>query len=666
MKPRPETHEELKQRAYRAICTRIAQLVLPDEGSVDSRDALVLHNHGVIFLPDVADEPEADIERIEEANGPSLGPMILYRNRQGERSAARARDMILDRRLEVRHIATDHLVRLASTGGKLSRYTQEAISRLVTTIRTEDSWLRSAVDLADTLDDDWQLDCAGFIQSVMLGMDDGWQEYMKSILRPTISSLHKCSPEFVCAGLPVEKLIVLRNRLLNDSMSTDALCNAYLEMFGHVPLGTQYSLSGLLSERDASQGGPFIAEELLAWADRGGTPLARYHTCEALLAMPSRLAAEHQDQISAWFWEAVIPAAELEEPSESHAAWDLTHRLARYFVHYLEVRTPSNAGEPISGMAWWLASRIVAILSATDLSLISFGRQMEETLASTARNVWELACPPMQPTQFRWMTMHGPSPFALSLLSTVSSKSEMDWLMGGAGPGSTKQRVEALARIAVQIANLPLEQSDYRYSADARRILCRAFDSEPDDSTRAQLVAYSQGFDWSMSNSLQQALEALREGDAAAQQLIAHAIRQRVAHGDLSADDLWDVVSGPEWRTEIWRTLDAVAVQAIGIALVDEAARVFPEWAPQLPHLFASLAESREDAEDDRVAMFGLVLKCCCSLNAPSALVRLLRGSNAGRFKPLATNVKGNIESLLPFAGGWAAGRLRGLAVDLL
>lgn len=149
------------------------------------------------------------------------------------------------------------------------------------------------------------------------------------------------------------------------------------------------------------------------------------------------------------------------------------------------------------------------------------------------------------------------------------------------------------------------------------------------------------------------------------QRWVCHAVRQRLSITSLIGDEIWNIVSAEGWRNSVWPKLDPLAVQALGYALTEDAVRRAPEWRPHLPHLLAEVAEQRAASETDRQACFGVLLRASCALNAPSALTRLLRGRSGHRYRPLATAVRDNLEQILPQAGGWAAGRLRSLIVDL-
>lgn len=651
---------EQKQRVLAAYCARIAKLVLPVEGGLDPRDALVLIDCGVLSdeSNDAAKEWGGKWPEVEDH---TIGPLVFYTGEAVEPCVARARDLLLNARIEMRRGAISHLKAIASSYEVMSEYTSQMISQHSDAVLSEDGWRRAAIDLADALDDDWLLNLAGVRQAGPVTVEV-CNKFIIDVLHPTNSTVQRCSPRILCPGLHQNEIESRRIQLIGAEHSIDRFCNDYSESFGHLPLGGEYALGKMLEYHKKPDG----AEQVLQWAARVGTPVARYHACEAILAAEPRLTPAQRDLVSGWFWEVIVPSTSLGQPSEEHATWELMEFLARYYVHYLELRLPSDRSELISAMAWWMASRVVANWSEAGLSARYFVERLSQGSAATMSSIWDLVGPPMQPCMLRWLTTFGPSPWAISLLSAVVNESQMQWLMAGAGPGATVDRVAALTRITVLTANLPLERGSYRYAPDIRRSLCWALEVESDETKRTQLTMLAEGIDWGPYDTLSQTLEAMDERDPFMQSLLAQGVHQRLSNAALDGDTIWAVVSGTEWKSKTWLAIDAVVAHAIGRALVDDAARRRPEWAPQLPHLLAEVAETRSDSEEERLAMFGLVLRACSILNAPSGLIRLMRGRNGHHYRQFAATVKANLEQSLPQAGSWGAGRLRALLVDLL
>lgn len=661
-----DTHD-LERNVLQAYRTRIAKLVLPDEGGCDRRDAMVLIDCDVFSADNDHEnngstEAEGPCFTIDSSDIP-LGPLVFYSDEHGKSCVARARDLLLDERIVMRQGALDHLQAVASVDGMMSQHTRYLIDRNRREVQLEQKWRRASIKIADAIDEDWMFNLAGVHQAVGKELEDFGQEYVDAVLRPSVAAMDRCSPSILCISLNQNEIKAFHEGLLESGGSIDFVCDEYLKTLGHIPFGGEYGLGKTLQAHTTVQA---TSDQLVDWATQVGTPFARYHACEAILTNKLHLSTEQRDLISTWFWEIIIPSTDLGQVSEEHATWKLADCLARYFVHYLEVRLPSDNGEVVSAIAWRLTSKLVTIWKTAELSASSFADQTQTKLGTTAGGVWELVGPPMLPSMLLWMTIFEPSPWAVSVLSAVAREDDMRWLRTGVGPGTTDERVAALTKIAILSANLHLGKTAYRFTEDFRKTLCWAFVIEPDETKRNFARMLTEGIDWSQPDSLSKALESLNNQDPTTQIWYCHAIRQRMATDLLSGDEVWALVSESSWRSTTWLCVDLGAAQALGSALVDFAARRNPEWAPQLQHLFVEIAEERSESEGDRLAFFALLLQACSVLNTSSGLERLLGGRYGHHYRSLASDAKQNVEQVLPHAGGWAAGRLRALLVGML
>jgi hypothetical protein len=662
------------ERVKRAFMGRIARIVLPENGSIDRRDALVLIGADIIRSEPVVDS-EGAVDRlrqaaVDEGAGVPFGPLLFYVGREGGHSVVRVRDLLLDSRQEVRAAAATRLEKTLKLPGLSCRRTRQGFERLRSALlASEDGgWRRAAIALVDAVDDDWLLNVAGVVQSQGRALSEVWSGYVTAALRPSLASVHACSPPTLCTELHGESIDERLRSWQSEHRSPLALTQVYVDELGHLPPVGDRSLGAALSIINSDRSSEGEWEAILDWAENAGSPFARCHVCEAILSLLAGPALQRHPRAAIWFWETALAPKHWEARSSSSVACTLAAQLARYYLHYLEVRLPSDNGAAITAMAWWMTKRMMMAIGDEAERQRSFGTQLAAFYGSTAAEVWELVAPPTAPSYFRWLTAFGPCPWALSLLAAVRSEEDAHWLLSGTGPGTQEERQQAVIAIAMQVANVDLNQDGqpYRVTAGPRRVLGWIAAREPDEERRRMLTGWSKPVDWSESDSLAKSLERINERDEITQRWTCHSIRQRVSVGALSGDDLWAIVSSDHWRAAVWPTLDRVAAQAIGCALVDDALRRRPEWTPQLAHLFAQGAERRSESESDRQAFFGLVLRSSCSLDSRSAMCRLLRGPAGHRFRPLAAVVRGNLEQVLPQAGGWAAGRLRASLVDLL
>lgn len=504
------------ERAQRAFMARIARMVLPDGQGIDRRDAMVLIDCDVI-RPDETEESEDSIDRLRkgptEATSTGLGPLYFYPGESGGQAVVRARDLLLDRRREVRQIAIAHLEKTAESADSMSRPTRKALERL-TPVLTSEGWRGAAIELVDALDNDWLLNLAGMNQCRVPALQELWSEYVNAALRPPIASVQGCSPAILCPSLHQEAMNSCAARLRQGTQSLVALCSEYIETVGHVPVGGDCSLGRTLMARAGEESLSERLRTVLEWAAKSGSPFARYHACEAALSSAAQLSQEQREQVATWFWEAALPAAGTAKPTKSQAAWALAGQLARYYVQYLEVRLPSDHGEAVAAMAWWMTVRLMAVTRGGVGPTRDFGGQLDRVYGAFAAEIWDVVGPPMAPSILRWLTAFGPSPWILSLMSAVESADDVKWLMAGPGPGTQEDRANVLIALAMQIANVPFEEGQYRFTQTARRVLGWAAADELDESKRAVLTAWAEGIDWSPPESLANALEALDQQES--------------------------------------------------------------------------------------------------------------------------------------------------------
>ncbi|MCH7635952.1 MAG: hypothetical protein IIA36_14885, partial [Proteobacteria bacterium] len=232
------------------------------------------------------------------------------------------------------------LEKIAASSELMCSRTKEELERIKRSVLSEDDemWRRAAIELADVIDEDWLLAVAGVRESSHPKMQEMWSDYIKAVLRPSVASVNACSPTTLCPGLHREAISDQVTGLAANQSTVLQLCQSYLETVGHVPLNGECALSQVLSAREAGGPTPSALEEVFDWAEQSENPFARYHACEVAISTAAQLSPEQRDRTATWFWEALCPPSSLEDPTQEHAAWGLAVQLARYYVHYLEVR----------------------------------------------------------------------------------------------------------------------------------------------------------------------------------------------------------------------------------------------------------------------------------------------------------------------------------------
>jgi len=663
---RSTSNNDEAEQALKAYMGGIARLIRPDDGGIDRRDAVVLMHCGAIREEEITTDTEVDRLKAATREERDLGPLLFYPEEDDSRSVIRLRDLILDGRSAVRELAIEHLERMGGVHQTMCRRTIDSVSRLKSGIvrEAQGGWRPDAVELVDAIDDDWLLAVAGVRQSKHSSMGEVWSDHINAALRPTPESINACAPCPMHPTLHASDVEQNLKQLRSNALSLEARCERYVEVLGHLPLAGSLSLRALAWPGEGVNQSETTYREIMQWAMRSNRLESRYHACEVLLPYLVELPSEERGRLCTWFWEMVFASSRASESEGKVSLWDVAEQIARYFVHYLELRVPTSDGDATSAMAWWMTLRLVASFSGDPRH---FARQFDQTYGGLAQQLWELVGPVMTPSVLRWLTLYGPSPWTISVLAAVKNEEQASLLLDGPGQGTRKERVDVLVAIALQTANLPFEQSEGVYPFAARgvqQMVGWIAEQEPEGPRRSMLRGWSDHIDWSPPESLSSALTDIGEKEVAMQRWLCHAIRQRMFTGAVNGDDVWDIVSMESWRSE-WNALDPVAIQAIGSGIIEDAARRRPDWWPRVPHLFAIIAEERIADRSEEEAAFGVLLRACFALHAPSAISRLLRGGAGHHYRPLATAVRGNLERALPAAGGWAAGRIRAVLAEL-
>lgn len=668
--PLADTTEEL-DRSMRSLMIRIAKSALSASVGLAPRDVLSLIESRVLRdeSPQGMNVSVRCLRKATTSSGctDALGPAIACHDDDGKCSVYAVKDLIADPNREVRELVIEYLKRVASSAHSMCSRTRETIHREASAVMSEEGslWREASIRIVDAVSHDWLLNVAGMRQSEYLSTDDLWSHYLDAVLRPSNDEIGQCMPIDLCPEFCNEAML----RTVHDltSAATPSSCvDMYVHSLGHLPLGIDLSMSRTLSVAFSAVQRREVIAAVLGAAEASSNPIFKYHACEAALAMSDDLTAVQFKQVAAWFWDAMLPVAKDRETSEPQAGWTVIGKVARYFVHYLETRLPLNHGEAIASMAWWMAFRVMNAMKVSPTELPSFIQFFDEGYGDDAATTWDLLNPPISVSTLRWLTLHGPSPWALSLVASVRNAEQMKRLLDGPGSGSAEERVYAMVSMGMQIASVPLDQSRLRLSTDCRTRVQWAVLGVEQETERVMLELLSDSIDWSSQEPVKNALDGIGVREVWDQLLLCQCVRRRVATSLLTGEEVWRTVSSDLWRKEVWPTLDLKAVQSLCYTLIDDAVRRLPDWLSQVPHLFVEIAEARSSHEADRKVCFSIVLKACCALNAPSALSRLLRGSSERSYLPLAETACVYIERLMPNAGRVGASKLRALHVDLL
>jgi hypothetical protein len=656
----------------RAYAARIARLVLPDAGGLDRIDALAWVDAGIL-RDSLIEGAIGEVESVVAAAKANkyrgrLGPMLFYSRADKSLSAVRISDLVLDSRPAVREAGVACLDRLFTRTECFAPKTVESLtSHRKAVVGTNRQWRQAAIAIAEALESDWLLNVAGVKQCESPSMGAAWNRYLSAVLKPTVADLQHCVPQTLSATIHGEAIDRKLAQLCAERLELPELLRKYCNAIGHLCLGGPRAFSTILGSARPNGLKTKDVASLFKTAEVASNEFFQYHLSEALIGRWEILTSHQRTTLSKWTCDIVFtPLADAQRKIPSAAC--LSNDLARYFIEYLELRVPATHGEPIAAMAWWMSKQLSDALSAMPQEWSSFCEQLETLFTAPVRTAWDLVGPALTPSSVRLLTLREhPSPWALSLLSSIRSREVLQMLLIPEDNAAKAERQHELISYSVQVANLFLEGDArlFRFAAGIDHLLRYLVTKDADGSGRQVVSDWPESIDWNLPGAMTKLLNDLPKQSAPLQQWRCHALYQRIVSGGVEATTLWEVVSSDKWRSSTWHELDPKATEMLAKCLIEDATLRRPEWWPHLPHMLALMTEAHSSDEIRRFHYFELVLRACLKLSAGSALHRLLASPAGHRFRPMARAVRENMEQHVPHVDAWAAGRLRGAIVDL-
>lgn len=647
----------------------LVRVALPDPATMDAPDLVVLEDCGVVrrhSSPDQDDEVRRLHSGLDAPVGAPAGPLFFYPDGEGGRAVISVRDLVLDDRASGREIAIAYLEELAKRTGVLSDRTALTLKRTKTAIlsASKTEWRRPGIELVTAIDDDWRFNLAGVHQTFgTSSLQELWSNFLDAVLRPSLPALLAASSSVLTPQKHASEIADRLNALKGGPESLEERFASF-SAIGHLPLSGARGFASSLQPTDSIGG---LISTVSAVTGGIATPMQWFAVCQAALGLEIGEGPE-RDRVAARFWDAVLLASQTADATEGQRAWALVSELAQYYVQHIETTVPTCDGEAVAAMAWWLATRAVAVLEEHSTDLDDFGAQLKGVYASAAGGVWDLVSPPMSRASLRYLTIHRPSPWALTLLGSIKTADQLKWLLASAGAGTAEERISAIMVASARISPLALEEPHglFSFAAGVRQALEWAAMEWSDGDQKRILNGWAQPFDWAASGPLSKSLAGIEAQDSHVQKWKCVSLRLRLSSGEGAADELWELASSDHWKEDVWPTLDAACVLALGYALIDGAIAKRPDWWPMLGHLFVDFAEERPKTRAEPEALLSLIARASTALNAGSPIRRLLRGTKASTYRPLAEQVRSPLEEVLPKVSGWAAARVRALLADML
>ncbi|GAA5508413.1 TIR domain-containing protein [Novipirellula caenicola] len=280
--------------------------------------------------------------------------------------------------------------------------------------KTAKTWYPAMLKIEIAMRRDWQLNLAGFRQSLRTKENDWISPFWSACTCPDIYPAHSVPRQaFFAATDPdwIDKQIEQFAALPNVEQSIQF----YINHFKHLPLESPRSLADLLRMRKPSKPEwQRIIDVLLPLAS-GVNYLTAFQCCRALAGILDHATDSQKSQVAdavGRFIELSL-ASEIEHPSQRH--WIALQHFATHFARWLMFYGPQLSHNNTTSLAWWLADRLAEVV-AEDIEASSNPKIMTERLLK--RNIHNLMQDTHLVAQFNGLDTDG-SFFHLNTLQPV-------------------------------------------------------------------------------------------------------------------------------------------------------------------------------------------------------------------------------------------------------
>lgn len=596
----------------------------------------------------------------------TLGPCVLVGPERGSdgHKVFLVAALLIENTPRHRKGALAHLDRLASAN-LLTERTRRTIAERRTDLLSSDGgrWRGAATMIYDAAEQDWLLNLAGLRQALEWEFEEGIRDYLPRVLRPSATAVDSIDlvwwhPRDQRGEIGQAIAGIARNA----GTFTEALEGYYLA-FGHVPLAPDLSMGRLVAEwRCHHPGGNSPWPELLSWADTNGSPVARYHMCQAAVSDPALIPADRLGEF--WAEVSVMLAPELKEEGQWHGAWHLRWYLARHYCQYFEVLLPWNDGQRVAAMAWWLTERTASLFDRTGVNL----EPLQELFFTRTYLQWHLARARADVSEIRLQTLFNPSVWQRSLLTQLGDVTASGLDATGAST-DVRDVIDAGFVLHSWQGFRPEEREEPSQTAYALEgPLIGSFQRWLAASADGERKLQLQGFlDVLQDLKTKPLAEQLSETDGPAEGLNLWGTRAAAYSGTLPLESLEALMRDTAAASRILTGLDDTNLWLLADVLMETAAASETDWRVAVPHTFATACLACGD-EERRNLLFGLAVHSSVATDSVSAIRVLLQHPDRGLLLEPASLHHRHLTAQLPAAPQWLASRIRATlaALDLL
>ena len=433
---------------------------------------------------------------------------------------------------------------------------------------------------------------------------------------------------------------------------------------GHLPWSCEFGFPTLLSrvapdERQALWGeiATFASELKPAWW---------FHAWLTAMRLPKGVAPNQWNdlwtRLSIMLSEPSSPAADLLSADE--VRWNLYSKLARFFLHRLEVGLPDGNTQFIFFVSSRLASDVLEALIENHIAVV------DGILAPAYRdvlNVWQLTAPGIIDSPLRSVFLQFKTPWSAAIQASITQWNRAvnkDSIPLKTIPSLKKLIQEAAVRYAVsivddgsenydllvpQLTSLHEQWKDILPDSEAVEWLSQSAEMRADlESVETVSTRFSAGIDTAKPED----------------QVVVLRWTYLLRRGQISISAAWDLLRSGHWSQQLEPSLDEHDLEHILSAVLAAP------WPPtdikaNLPHWSASrcLANTKNDTKCTIYCIFTIMFSI--KAGTTSAVLRLRTEDKANLLLHRLTNVQSLMIRMLPAAPPRVCGRIRAVLAAL-
>ena len=630
--------KEKSRRAVGSAFLRIHDILYENHSLIDWR---LLPMAETLNIVSAIDAPSARFMKIisdckhATRMEPRIGPYVYIRE-DGGSSMPDLPDMLCSAITNLRRAALTNL--LATDGCPKSPRTQALLAEYADAIRAEsaDQWVPAVSTLLDSINEDFELNVAGFKQAHIWKHDELQYKSWKRVIFPTPESLLSIECDgWLFLQNSSNAATQLIERLQNTS-TLEELVQEYDSAIGHLALASPLDLGTKIRDFiTARDDATTLWSTLSLWLNDKAKPWHQYHACQALLVNLDFVPIQKRADV----WEAaghIVGLLQVKQcDSDEAQVWRLERDLAAHYLHILDVSGFSPDDSRAITISWWAAKQAAGLLTdgLSEDQLPTRIRRWRENFihreALLIRDTWSWLAPKTY-SAGRLATYFSISPLSSAILLTIGDcvkAHDVNMIPKAVRDSLQYSFCEAL--LTTDTREKPKESRLWAWD-DSMTVAAENFISNLPSEEQAmmaiQIIGHVKKL-YSLEN-IKTALKQLPSSEEMDAIFVCSRIRMFCHDHAEAADFLLECLRDMNWRNSLATNLPSVGWTWLAQSLLFLQARQGLEWNVELPYAFLHMAEATSN-DPERAEFFIRHL-----------VISSLSGSTMGAIKSLKQSKK--------------------------